>query len=207
MNFFAPQSVYYYRVMDLIEQWQAGKPDAFEAIFHRYKGLVFKAAFLILGDAGEAENVLQEVFLKVYRSNGRFEGQEPEFRAWLHRITANQCFTHRRKKQLPSLSLDQLLDEGSPLPSDGSDSPEALLIKEEERREIRQMLECLDKEHHLTMVLRYYYELSYEEIAQILKIPLGTVKSRLSNATKNLRQESAKRARSRKTKEEGGSIV
>jgi RNA polymerase sigma-70 factor (ECF subfamily) len=202
MNFFPPQSVYYYGgVMDLIEQWQAGKEGAFEAIFHRYKGMVFKAAFLILGDAGEAEGVLQEVFLKVYRSNGRFEGQEPEFRAWLHRITANQCLTCRRKKQLPVLSLDQLLDEGDPLPTDGSKSPEVLLIKEEEKREIRQMLRCLNEDHRLTMVLRYYYELSYEEIAQALKIPLGTVKSRLSNAIKTLRRESV---RSRENTARGG---
>jgi RNA polymerase sigma-70 factor (ECF subfamily) len=154
-----------------------------------------------LGDAREAEDVLQEVFLKVYRSDGRFEGQEPEFRAWLHRITANQCIACRRKKKLPSVSLEQLLNEGSPLPSGNLDLPEDLYIKEQEREEVRQMLKCLDEDHRLTMVLRYYQELSYEEIAQALKIPLGTVKSRLSNAIKTLRRESV---RSRENTGKGG---
>ena len=173
--------------MDQIEEWP--NTAAFEAIFHRYKDLIFKTAFSLMGNSQDAEDVLQEVFIKVYKSVGNFQGGETEFKAWLRRTTINQCLSNRRR-QKPSRSFDQLSDEGfDPSPSESSISPEILCLAKEEREEVQRIIRCLDEKHYVAMVLRYYLDLSYKEIAEALQIPVGTVRSRLHNAIKTIRRE------------------
>jgi len=161
----------------------------FEAIFHRYKNMAFKIAYLILGDVQEAEDVLQEVFIKVYRAGGSFRPEKGGFNTWLHRITVNQCISTRRRKLPPLFSLERLKEEGLDLPEASSQLPEEFLMKQEESERIGGAMSSLDRKHRAILALRYFDDLSYEEIAQVLKIPLGTVKSRLNKAIKGLREE------------------
>ncbi|MCR4406869.1 MAG: RNA polymerase sigma factor [Anaerolineae bacterium] len=167
--------------MDLIRRCQAGDEEAFAALFHQYKNLVYKTAYLMLDSADEAEDALQEVFLQVHRSLPTFEPAKGAFTTWLYRITVNHCLNRRRKRRL-SASLERV-------------SP-ALLVERpsfqgrvEDEEAVQQALGRLSQKLRVVIVLRYYLELSYAEIAQILNIPVGTVRSRLNLALKTLRRE------------------
>lgn len=169
--------------MDLIRRSQAGDERAFAALFEKYRNLVYKTAYLMLGDADEAEDVLQEVFIQVYKSLHTFQPAKAAFTTWLHRITVNRCLNRRRRRRPHLLSLDEV--SPSSLAS-GSPSPESHL---EEEDEIWQAVCRLSEKQRAVVTLRYYQELSYTEIAQVLGIPLGTVQSRLNRALKTLRKE------------------
>jgi len=169
--------------MDLIQRSQSGDEEAFAALFHQYKNLVYKTAYLLLGDAHEAEDVLQEVFIRIYRSLQTFQPEKGSFTKWLHRVTVNQCLNWRRKRRLSFSSLEEIpgLDpKGSAPPS-----PENMELTEG----IQRMVSNLKPKQRAVVVLRYYWGYSYDEISQILGIPLGTVKSRLWKALRTMRKE------------------
>ena len=164
------------------------KADDLEAIFCNYRDTVFKTAYLILGDAEEANDVLQEVFIKVHKSWNTYDPQKGALYTWIRRITVNQCISERRRKR-PSASLEKLQEQGFDPPDDRIDPPEELVIRQEEGEQIKRAMRLLDEKHRAVLVLRYHDGLSYDEVAQALKIPLGTVKSRLNTAIKALREE------------------
>lgn len=168
--------------MDLIRRCQADDEEAFEALFYKYKNLVYKTAYLMLDSADEAEDALQEVFLQVHKSLFTFQPLKGAFTTWLHRITVNHCLSRRRKHHLSIISLDRVSPAsliGHPLSQNRLEDEEA----------IQQALSRLSEKLRTVVILRYYLELSYAEIAQILNIPVGTVKSRLDLALKTLREE------------------
>ena len=165
----------------LIRRCQAGDADAFGLLFAHYKNLVFRTAYLMLGTATDAEDVLQEVFLQVHRSLDGYDPHRGSFSTWLHRITVNRCFNWRRDRHV-SESLEGVADE------DG----EAIRLSMDslaDRDSVRCALDGLSDRLRVTVVLRYYWSLSYEEIADVLDLPLGTVKSRLNQAMRNLKDE------------------
>jgi len=166
--------------VDLIRRCQAGDEEAFAALFHQYKNLVYKIAYLMLDSADEADDALQEVFLRVYSSLSTFEPAKGAFTTWLYRITVNHCLNRRRKRRL-SISLDRV----SPLLAERP----SFQGQVEDEEAVQQALSRLSEKLRAVIVLRYYLELSYAEIAQILNIPVGTVKSRLNLALKTLRRE------------------
>ena len=87
---------------DSVKKWQSGDGDAFDELFHKYKWLVFKNALIITGNRNEAEDILQEVFIKVWKSRRTFNEEKGKFVSWLYRITINQSINrHRKKKSLP----------------------------------------------------------------------------------------------------------
>ncbi|HUV95494.1 MAG TPA: RNA polymerase sigma factor [Anaerolineae bacterium] len=169
--------------MDLIRRSQAGDQEAWAGLFERYKNLVFKTAYLMLGSASEAEDALQEVFIRVYRSLSAFEPSKGSFATWLHRITVNHCLNQRRRRRF----LVVALDEASPASLSGHyPSPEGRMG---EKAAVQQALSRLSDKQRGVVILRYYWEMSYAEIARVLDIPLGTVKSRLNLALKTLHKE------------------
>ena len=163
--------------MDLISRAQAGDREAFAALFEQYKNLVYKTAYLLLGDVHEAEDALQEVFLSVHKSLPSFDARKGAFTTWLYRITLNFCLNHRRRKSHASL------EDVSPTPS--THFPGAQLAEEDS---LWRATRSLSDKQQPVVVLRYYWDLPYAEIASILDIPLGTVKSRLDLALKTLRK-------------------
>jgi len=167
----------------LLRRCQAGDEEAFEALFHKHKNLVYKTAYLMLGNGNEAEDALQEVFVKVYRSLATFQPSKGAFTTWLHRITVNHCLNRRRKRRLSVLSLDEIPPASV---SDHSLAPDERLGEEEE---VQQALSQLSEKQRAVVILRYFWNLSYAEIAQTLGIPLGTVRSRLNLALKTLHRE------------------
>jgi len=163
--------------LDLISRAQMGDREAFGALFEQYKNLVYKTAYLILGDAHEAEDALQDVFLLVHKSLTSFDPCKGAFTTWLHRITLNFCLNHRRKRHHPSL------EDVSPTPA--IHFPSARLAEEDS---LWRATRSLSDKLQAVVILRYYWELPYAEIASILEVPLGTVKSRLDLALKTLRK-------------------
>ncbi len=186
--------------MDLVEKWQSGDIDAFEALFQQYQNLVFRTAYLMVGNKEEAEDVLQEVFIAVWKSRNTFNPAKGKLTTWLHRITINQCANSKRRKQVTILSMEEARDGGFDLPQiRGSEPPEELLMNRLEYERTIAAVNSLDGKHRPTLILRYFSDLSYNEIAEILGIPLGTVKSRLNQAIRTLRGELEKEKR-----EQGG---
>ena len=160
----------------LIRRAQANDRDAFAALFAQYKNLVYRTAYLMLDNPHDAEDALQEVFVLVHKSLTGFDPRKGAFTTWLHRITINYCLNHRRKRSFISSPLDETLSNG--------EFPEAQSAEEDA---IWQAVRGLSDKQQAVVVLRYYWDLSYAEVAQILEIPLGTVKSRLDLAIKTLR--------------------
>ena len=171
----------------MVEKWQSGDIGAFEALFRQYQKLVFRTAYLITGDAETAKDVMQEVFVSVWKSRHTFNPEKGRFTTWLHRITVNRCSRRHSHKQPPSFSLEQAESKGLLLQS--GDIPAEAVITREEYAHLMKALAALDTKHRSVVVLRYFSELSCEEIAKVAEIPLGTVKSRLHYALKSLRQE------------------
>jgi len=136
----------------------------------------------MVGDEHRAEDMLQEAFVKVYKSKSKFKGDESGFKQWLYRITINICIDSHRREPTPSFSLEEMGERGFEPAEAGS-----AYAKFEERDAIWQAMKSLEGKHRVVVILRYFHELPYEEIAQILDIPVGTVKSRLNTAIKTLR--------------------
>jgi RNA polymerase sigma-70 factor (ECF subfamily) len=179
--------------MDLIQRYRAGEEGAFADLFHQYKTLVYRTAYLLLGDAQAAEDALQEVFVKVYRSLDTFDPEKGAFTTWLRRITINYCLNVRRKRPASSLeTLASKLSLSAATPQ--SLLPEELVISQEQVETLWQAVQHLSLPLRVVVILRYYQELPYQEIAQVLNIPLGTVKWRIHEALQVLRQELAEPA-------------
>ncbi len=168
--------------MELIRRCQAGDEEAFAALFNKYKNLVYRTAYLMLDSPEDAEDVLQEVFLQVYRSLPSFDPSKGSFTTWLYRATVNHCLSRLRRRRFLTVSLEKV----PPSALTGNSSPQDRL---EEGEAVRQALTRLSEKLRVVVILRYYLDLSYAEIAQILDIPVGTVKSRLDLALRTLRRE------------------
>ncbi|MBI2958164.1 MAG: RNA polymerase sigma factor [Chloroflexi bacterium] len=155
--------------------------DVFEALYQRHKDMVFRTALGMLRDESEAQDLLQATFIKVYESRPKFDGDEDAFRRWLHRVTVNLSIdVYRKKKRTGALSLDRAVGKGF------QPSVEPAHSRLETRDLALQALDCLDGKHRSVVVLKYFHGLAYDEIARILGIPQGTVKSRLNTAMRTM---------------------
>ncbi|MGI5820099.1 MAG: sigma-70 family RNA polymerase sigma factor [Armatimonadota bacterium] len=177
----------------LVERARDGDRAAFGQLVDEYKDKIYNYVARMLNDPYEAEDVTQEAFLRAYRSLPRFRGAS-SFHTWLYRIASNLAIdvVRKRKRQEPTFSLDQPLesDEGEyerELP-DESGGPEDRTSTRETRVAVRRAIMDLPEKLRDVMIL---YELQgeiYEDIAGILNVPLGTVKSRLFNARNRLKE-------------------
>jgi len=165
--------------VQLILRAQAGDRDAFAGLFAQYKNLVYKTAYLLLDNHDEAEDALQEIFVRVHRSLAGFDPRKGAFSTWLYRITFNHCLNERRRRRAPLTTLDEIH------PALVREFPGERLA---EKEALEQAIQALSDRQKAVVILRYYWELSYAEISDILEIPLGTVKSRLDLALKTLRK-------------------
>ena len=175
----------------LILQAQAGDRRSFDLLVQRAYPLVFNTAYRILGDHDAADDATQTTFLRAYRSLRTFR-RSSTFTTWLYRIVTNVCLdtVRRRSRQAQSLTLDSGEEELAEreLP-DGRHQPEAAAMGNELQRAVHQALQRLRLEHRLVLVLYDLAGFSYEEVAEMLRLPLGTVKSRLNRARHALREE------------------
>lgn len=165
-------------LINLIQRSKAGDQIAYGEIFEQYKNLVYKTAYLVLDNPHEAEDALQEIFVKVYQSLDKYQPSKAAFSTWLYRITLNHCLNQRRRPLLAPDTLENLELASQPL--------RTLEDQFADEQAIQQALNRLSVKLRAVIVLRYYHELAYGEIAQILEIPLGTVQSRLNQGMKKI---------------------
>jgi len=181
----------------LVARLSAGEMDAFDELVAEYQPLVYALSFRILGDGEDARDATQETFLKVYRHFARFRG-EASLKTWVCRIAINQARSTerwwRRRHRGSTASLDAPLglnsDDrllGDTLESDAV-SPEADALSRERRRQIEHGLSELKKDFRIAVILRDIEGLSYEEIAYVTEVSVGTVKSRIARGREMLRQ-------------------
>lgn len=166
----------------LIRLAQTGNTKAFEQLVERYKGHVYRQALAMLHDRMEAEDVMQEAFVKAYFYLPKL-GKEHAFVSWLTRIVMNLCYD-KIKKMKRSIPVDDTLIEdvfNDRRPSSGEN-------RQIVRMSVADALQRLSFEHREAVVLRDIQGFSYQEIADSLGIPLGTVKSRISLARKELKK-------------------
>ena len=179
---------------------QTTNADTFEAVFAAQRDYVYGLAHALLRNRQDAEDVTQDVFLRVYRALPQYRPERASMRTWLARFVINACNTHRRRHFLRNLlptPSPQAEDESPfdlPDPSPWS-APEDLALRSELRRIVRDVLSRLKWEHRTTLILHYYLDLSCPEIARVLECPEGTVYSRLYNARRLVQQEFERRAR------------
>jgi RNA polymerase sigma-70 factor (ECF subfamily) len=170
----------------LVARVAAGDREAFEALVVRYQHRIYGFCLRMVGDAGEAEDLAQEVFLAFHRHAGDFRG-ESALSTWLFRIARNHAINRikhlERRGRSASRSLEALAEESpGALAEPDAVSAEERLASAETARAVQEAIGALGEEHRTVVVLRDLDELSYEEIAEITGLPVGTVKSRIHRA-------------------------
>ena len=180
---------------DLVSAAQKGDLEAFNQIVLIYQDRIFSLAIRMLGDEDSAEDITQNTFLAAYRSLSGF--RNGSLRSWLYRITTNACYDElRHRKSHPVLAFEfegeaeERLPRGYDL-SNSSPSPEKEYERHEVEQTVQQALNRLDADYRAVVVLVDLQDFSYQEAAQILRVPIGTVKSRLARARLQLRSQLA----------------
>jgi RNA polymerase sigma factor (sigma-70 family) len=171
---------------ELVERAKRGEVDAYEKLVQRHQAVAHRTAYLIAGTTGEAEDAVQEAFVKAYYALGRFR-QDAPFRPWLLKIVANEARNRRRKA---GRQADLVLRAGEERPSgDAAPSPEAAALEMERHHLLMAALNRLREADRTALALRFFLDLSEAEMAAALGCARGTVKSRVSRALGRLREE------------------
>lgn len=168
-----------------IEQARNGDKIAFGKVVEAYQRPVYNLAYRMLQNSGEAEEAAQEAFIRAYT---RLDSYNParKFSTWLLTITSNYCIDQLRKRRKLLLSIDEPLPPHPALMSDKEKRPESQLMNSEQEVMVNQLLQHLSPEYRQAVVLRYWHEMSYEEIASTMNTTVSAIKSRLFRARKLL---------------------
>jgi len=174
---------------ELLEAARAGDQNAFAELVRTHQHAVYNLAYRMLGNRVEAEDAAQETFLRAYTNLERYDMDRP-FRTWLLAITSNFCIDRLRRRRLTWLSIDEPLPPHPSLHSDEIE-PEDAVIDNERSALIQSLLAELSPDYRAAVVLHYWYEYSYTEIAEILNTTESAVKSRLFRARQQLAERMA----------------
>lgn len=174
---------------ELVARAVAGREDSFEELVRRYQRPIAAYVYRMVGNYESALDLTQEVFIKVYSSLARYRS-EFKFSTWIYKIAHNSAVDHLRRHSTREQSLMNEFDgEQRELPVESrSLSPEQESEKAERRAEIEQVVRQLPSAYKELILLRHSHDLSYDEIAEVTSLPLGTVKNRLFRAREMMRQ-------------------
>jgi RNA polymerase sigma-70 factor, ECF subfamily len=163
--------------LQLIERAVAGDERAFAELVTRYQTAVYNLAYRMLGDAGEAEDAAQEVFLRIYRRLATYDADH-RFSTWVLSIASHYCIDLLRRKRPWLVPLENI----SNWMRARTRGPEAIALAIEQQDTVRNLLAKLPEHYRLVLLLRYWHDLGYEEIAQVVDLPVSTIKARLHRA-------------------------
>jgi RNA polymerase sigma-70 factor, ECF subfamily len=169
---------------ECVRRVQQGDTDSFEVLVRRHQKAIFNLVYRLLGNYDEAAEVVQEVFLSAFKSIHQFRG-EANFSTWLYRIGLNHAST--RRKSLNSTQQHNIPLDGTEVIADGAVDPAKNFEHKEIQQRVQQALNSLDPEDARVILLRDLQDVPYEDVAEMLDIPVGTVKSRLHRARQALR--------------------
>lgn len=175
---------------ELIRQCQEGDTSGFDALVREHYALAYNTAYRMLGDQEQAADATQAAFVRAFRSLRNFRG-DAAFSTWLYRIVINVCLDQMRQTTLGSVSLTfgGGEDEEAERPlSDPADEPIEAVQRRQRQQAVHEALSKLAPEHRSVLVLYDLAGLAYDDIAYILQVPLGTVKSRLNRARHALKE-------------------
>jgi len=166
-----------------------GDMKAFEQLVEKHQAKVIGTVAKMLGDVGDAEDIAQQVFVRIWNSSVRYE-PSARFTTWLFTITRNLAFNElRRRKRRPSTSQDCEMDEGIfQVPDSQTKLPSHYLVEEETAAAIQKAIDALPPMQRMAVILRRYQDVSYEEIGKILELSVPAVKSVLFRARTELRE-------------------
>ncbi len=180
---------------DLIKRCKKGDREAFNNLFVNYQHQVINIAYGMLSDREDAFDAAQEVFVRVYKNIESFK-EESYIATWIYRITSNVCSDILRKRQRSAkvVSINQMSEENkeTDIP-DTAPTPEENAFLSERQRAVREAISELREEYRAVITLCDIEEMSYDDIADILKIPKGTVKSRINRARAALKKNLEKK--------------
>jgi RNA polymerase sigma-70 factor (ECF subfamily) len=168
-----------------LEEARDGNKEAFGSLIEAYQTPVFNLAYRMLSNADEAEQAAQEAFIRAWTRLDSYNPQH-KFSTWLLSITSNYCIDLIRKRRKQLLSIDGPLPPHPALTSERSMGPEAQAVQSEEQDVVQVLLNTLPEEYRETVILRYWYDMSYDEIADVMKTTVSAIKSRLFRARRQL---------------------
>lgn len=173
---------------DLVRQTLCGNTSAYNGLVMRYQRQVYNLAYRMLGNAEDAGDLVQETFLRAYGALASFR-QDASFLTWLYKIASNLCIDQlRSRKARSALSLDVELEEGREPAADSRNcSPEELAIRDSVQDVVQRAISNLPEKYRVVVVMRHLQDMSVEEIAGVLDMPTGTVKTHLFRAREMLR--------------------
>ncbi len=177
---------------ELVKNAKKGDTLAFEQLVQRYEGKIYNLIYRMVEDKTVAKDILQETFIKVYRSLPAFR-ENSKFSTWLYRIAINFCLMHARKKKKKTFSFDELIQtEEDEIPKDipdWSSNPEATLQNKELKKKLENAISSLPDKYKSVLILRDIDGLSNKEVSKILNITVPAVKSRVHRAREFLREQ------------------
>lgn len=167
-----------------------GDQRAYQELLHRYRRSVYSITYRMIGHREEARDLAQEVFIRAFRSLHRYDPTRP-FSSWIFKITSNLCIDYYRKKRLQTVSIHDTYEGEDERPRielvDPGPGPDDQFLSGAERDRLDVLLHSLPPRYRVVVLLRHKEDMSYEEIADELEIPIGTVKARLHRAHRLLR--------------------
>ena len=178
----------------LIAQALAGQTAAFGQLVQRYQERLFNTLVHVVGNAEDAKDTVQEAFVQAFLKLESFQGASA-FYTWLYRIAFNAAITHRRRRgamrsaEQNAAAAGLLRNSSEAGRQNAADGPSERMEREERCRQVRQAISQLPEEHRVVLVLREMDGCCYETIAEILDLPVGTVRSRLHRARMQLREQ------------------
>ena len=176
---------------ELVRRAQQDDERAFGELVTRYESKVYSLAMKMLRNPEDAEDVLQDTFLRAYRGIKSFKGNST-FSTWIYRITANSALMRLRKKQLPQVSIEDSDERETPISiADWAPGPVEQLLNQEMQRVMDEAIEALPPEFRQVFILRDVEELSNADVAEILDLSVAAVKSRLHRARLKVRNRLA----------------
>lgn len=161
----------------LISRARGGDREAFGALVEQYRDNVYRLAYRMCGNAYDADEAAQEAFVAAWRALPNFRG-DAKFSTWLYRLTTNAAIdVMRREKRHQTVGDGEMMEL-----ADDADSPQETVERTEQQEAVQKALATLSEEYREVLLLRYMEELDYAEIAEVLQLPSGTVKSRINRA-------------------------
>ena len=175
----------------IIDRVLQGETEVFEVLIKRYQIPIINYVYRMMGDYETAVDLSQEVFLKVYLSLDKYD-KSYKFSTWLYKIACNKTIDYLRKRRLSTVSIDDVPqgeEEGRPfeIPSDNP-GPDELFFSRDLQERIDKSMEDLPEDYRQLLILRHVNGLSYNEIAEVTHLPLGTVKNRIFRARQRLKE-------------------
>ena len=186
----------------LVERFRQGDRDAFDQLVKKYQDKTYRQCYLFTHEVGDALDLTQEIFIRVFQSLGNFKGQS-SFYTWLFRIVHNICIDYTRKNKA---YLDAEISIENTFDSESQSSPSNLVEAKELGVEISRAIDILPSQVKSTIILRYYEGLDYKSISDILECRIGSVKSNLYRGVRMLRNMLLPYLKDNPTNSKGGEL-